>query len=39
MTPDPIDILRTTILHLTEAVAVVMFLGMIAVFCALASGA
>jgi len=35
---DPVDILRTAILHLTEAVAVVLFLGMIAVYAALASG-
>jgi len=36
---DPVDILRTAILHLTEAVAVVMFVAMIAVWLALASGA
>ena len=38
MSPDPVDILSTTVLHLTEAVAVVLFLGMIAVWAALASG-
>jgi len=38
MIRDPVDILRTTVVHLTEAVAVVMFIAMIAVWCALASG-
>jgi hypothetical protein len=35
---DPVDILRATVLHLTEAVAVVLFVAMIAVWLALASG-